>query len=194
MQTSLKTAVILIAIASLWNGRGTADDLRTWHGGERRLPVVVDAHGRFVGPLTSGRTDFFNNAPPGVVLTVNGAIVFVPIHRASAAGDHTLTSQYVWGDVSYGNSFRTSDCSGTPFIRGELTGTLRPATIVRQGDEATLYVAPDSFSSDLAPLVRSVRFVEGSCATLMPVDREEGWTPESSFPLTQHYPEPLTVR
>jgi hypothetical protein len=183
VQASLKTAVILIAVASLWNGRGTADDSRTWHGGERRFLAVVDAHGRFVGPLKSG----------GVELTVNGAIVFVPIHRASGADGHTLASQYVWGGVSYGNSFRTSDCSGTPFIRGELTGTLRPATIVRQGGEATLYIAPDSFSSDFAPLVRSERYVEGPCATLTPVDREEGWTPESSFPLTQHYPEPLTV-
>jgi hypothetical protein len=48
-----------------------------------------------VGSLTSGRTDFFNNTPPGVVLTVNGAIVFVPIHRASGADGHTLASHYV---------------------------------------------------------------------------------------------------
>jgi hypothetical protein len=65
---------------------------------------------------------------------------------------------------------------------------------VRQGGEATLYIAPDSFSSDFAPLVRSVRFAEGPCASLTPVDRQEGWTPESSFSLTEHFPEPLTVR
>ncbi len=194
MKATVKTAVIVVALASMWSGRGSADDVGTRHEGEHRSLRVVDARGSFVGTLTSGHTDFFGNSSPGVVLTVNGAIVFVPIHRASDANGHTVASQYVWGDVSYAFSFRTSDCSGPPFVRGEPAGNLRPVAVSRQGGEATLYIAPDSFSSDLAPSVRSTRYVDGSCISIMPVGREEGWTPESSFSLTEHFPEPLTVR
>jgi len=194
VKATVKTAVIVVALASIWSGRGAADDARTRHEGEHRSLAVVDAHGSFVGTLTSGRTDFFGNSAPGVVLTVNGAIVFVPIRRASGANGHTLASQYVWGDVTYAFSFRTSDCSGPPFVRGEPAGNLRPAAVVRQGGEATLYIAPDSFSSDFAPSVRSMQYVDGPCTGITPVNREEGWTPESSFSLTERFPEPLTVR
>ncbi|WP_114811338.1 hypothetical protein [Paraburkholderia kururiensis] len=150
---------------------------------------VFDAQGRYVGPLVA-----FDNEPVATVIEVNGAVIVVPLSRLYT-DDQFSSTQYEWASSFFPSTYYpTSDCSGPPFISGD--APVRPAVTLRSGSVATTYIAADTPSSTLT--LHSYG-QPGSCSTLgsspsvPPVITEEGWTPASTYPLTQNYPEPLTV-
>jgi hypothetical protein len=151
-------------------------------------PLVFDAQGKFVGPLD-------DYGGPGVYLTVNGAIAFVPIERVIVSGDggpQTVYSatQFRWSGMNVAD-FTSTDCSGTPVIT--LTTGVRPSTTIRLGHDVTLYVAPATNSAPI--VIGSVRSGPTfTCAASGTPVTEYGWPTESTFSLTGAYPEPLTVR
>jgi hypothetical protein len=190
MRTLLKAALIATAVMSLpcLGDRSFADDGRDEH----HLWKVIDARGQVVGALANMFPDSGDGMSPGVLLNVHGVTVFVPIQRANGADGQTVASQYGWGATLYVN-YSSADCSGTPFVIGNQSAALRPSLVVRQGADVTLYIAPDTYSTNVAPSTRSTRFLSDPCIAGTPLNRIEGWIPESSFPLTQYYPEPLTL-
>ena len=101
------------------------------------------------------------------------------------AGQRTLkVFQYEWAsDLA---AYLSSDCSGTPLITSTVS-QLRPSQIIRQGVDATLYIAGDTYSAQTTFMSFNL---SGRC---LPGDILEAWSPESSYSLTQHYPEPLTI-
>jgi len=119
--------------------------------------------------------------------------VFAPIHRAVGADGQVSASRYVWGTTYHYNVYPTADCSGAPWIVGDPSGALRPSLVVRQESDVTLYIAPDTWSTRFRPA--STQSLSFPCEVFGGVFgfTREGWMPESSFSLTQHYPEPLTV-
>ncbi|VXC93232.1 conserved hypothetical protein [Burkholderia sp. 8Y] len=155
-------------------------------GGE--TPEVFDAQGKFVGALD-------DYGGPGVYLTVNGAVAFVPIERVIVSGDggpQTVYSatQFRWSGMN-AVDFTSSDCSGTPVIT--LTTGVRPSTTIRLGNDVTLYVAPAINSAPVT--IGSVRSGPTfTCAAASTPVTEYGWFTESTFSLTGAYPEPLTIR
>ena len=196
MHTLLKATLIATAVMSLscLGVRSFADDAPDARRSEHHVWKVIDARGQVVGALVSMYPDSGEGTLPGVVLRVHGAIVFLPIHRAIGGNGQALASQYAWGGTLHVNYFPSADCSGTPFVTGDQSAALRPSTIVRQGTEATLFIAPDNYTMNIAPSTRSTRFVSiDLCSPETQATRVEGWIPESSFPLTQYYPEPLTL-
>ncbi|MDR5857735.1 hypothetical protein QCE42_22870 [Caballeronia sp. LZ050] len=151
-------------------------------------PQVFDAQGKFVGPLD-------DYGGPGVYLTVNGAIAFVPIERVIVSGDggpQTVYSatQFRWSGLN-AVDFTSTDCSGTPVIT--VTTGIRPTTTVRLGNDVTLYVAPATNSAPVS--IGSVRAGPTfTCTASSTPVTEYGWSTESTFSLTGAYPEPLTIR
>lgn len=65
---------------------------------------------------------------------------------------------------------------------------LRPAQLVRQGSDVTAYIAGDTSSAQTT--FKSYRS-NGAC--VVGTETLEAWIAETSYPLTQHYPEPLTI-
>ncbi|MFM0053585.1 hypothetical protein [Caballeronia grimmiae] len=155
-------------------------------GGE--TPLVFDSQGKLVGPLD-------DYGGPGVYLTVNGAIAFVPVERVKVSGDggpQTVYSatQFRWSG-SNAADFTSSDCSGTPVIT--LISGVRPSTTIRLGNDVTLYVAPAANSAPIQ--IGSARSGPNfTCAAPGTPVTEYGWPTESTFSLTGAYPEPLTIR
>lgn len=150
---------------------------------------VFDAQGRYVGPLVA-----FDDEPVATVIEVNGAVIVVPLSRLYT-NDQFSSTQYEWASSLFlGADYPTSDCSGLPFISGD--APVRPSVTLRSGSVVTTYIAPDAPSSTITlnsygtPASCSTR---GSSPSVPPPITEEGWMPASTYPLTQNYPEPLTV-
>jgi hypothetical protein len=152
---------------------------------------VFDGQGRYVGPLVS-----LNDAQVATIIVANSATIVVPLNRTYNPSTNQLSAnQYEWGSsLSSLGYYPTTDCSGPPFIDGD--SPARPSMTIRVGADATAYIAPDTESSTIT--IQSYGQL-GSCTTLgansslPPVQIEEGWAPESTYSLTQHYPEPLFV-
>jgi len=180
MRKSLVMAVLALGVTTLSYGfDGSGSDGR--ESGERagqRTLKVFDSQGKVVGRLVS-------YGPLGVILNVNGATVLGRIERASINnGSQHSASQYEW--ASDLGAYLSSDCSGTPLITSTVS-QLRPSQIIRQGVDATLYIAGDTYSAQTTFMSFNL---SGRC---LPGDILEAWSPESSYSLTQHYPEPLTI-
>jgi hypothetical protein len=158
--------------------------------GQGRVLKVFDSQGKIVGALTSaGSTD-------GVVLSVSGINTFVGISRiANPNTAQFAASQFQWTDE--GGLFLTTDCSGSAvIIPGVAAAILRPSTVLRQGATATLYVAPDTPTTNVT--IQSAE-TSGACTTygtnpsVPPVFTAQAWAPVKTYSLTQNYPEPLTI-
>ncbi|SAK93554.1 hypothetical protein AWB79_06966 [Caballeronia hypogeia] len=132
------------------------------------VSVVFDANGKPVGPLVSyGRND-------GVFLTVNGAIVFVPITLVNVNFNPSQSAQFQWLTVD-----PIGNCGGVPAITRD-SGP-RPSVATRTATEVTLSIAADTNSTPCpAPPGQT------SSSMTFPV--------ESTYALLAHYPEPLTLR
>jgi hypothetical protein len=143
---------------------------------------VFDAQGNMVGPLVSRQNQ------DGVQLTVNGTVIFAGVTRVSTNnGSQFSASQWQWANTGF-VVYPAPNCSGDPVITYAMA-PVRPTMLVRTGADVTAYIAKDAYSTSMA--VASMRQTDGQCVSFThPLD---GWTPESTYPLTQHYPEPLTI-
>ncbi|MGF6935505.1 hypothetical protein OKW41_004667 [Paraburkholderia sp. UCT70] len=180
----LVAALLALSMATLsygFDGSGSGGRESGERGGQR-TPKVFDSQGKVVGPLISYE-------PLGTVLLVNGAVIFAPIQRVSISnGSQHSASQFQWaGDFS---AYPTSDCSGSPLITptAAATSQVRPSQIVRQGVDATVYIAGDTYSVQTTFMSF---LISGRCSPGQ--ETLEAWSPESSYSLTQYYPEPLTI-
>jgi hypothetical protein len=156
--------------------------------------AVFDAQGKYVGPLVS-----FVDQSIAAVITVNGATIVVPISRAVSSSGHLSASSFAWSSTDPFVSYPTADCSGPPIVLSTtITGAgdaapVRPSLTIRTGSAAITYIAPDTYSSSL-PNASQVQVGSSACATFPVITSLSGWMPASTYPLSQNYPEPLTVR
>jgi hypothetical protein len=187
-------AILSLCLSSLaYGGDGTAsDNAQAGNRDDQDVLKVFDGQGRYVGPLVSG-----NDSQVTTTIVANGAVIVVPLSRLyNSSTSESSASLYEWGDsLSSSGDYPTTDCSGPPFIDADSPG--RPSMTIRIGTDVTVYIAPDAESSTVT--IHSMG-LPGQCETLgsnpsvPPVITFEGWaTPESTYTLTQHYPEPLSV-
>jgi len=195
----MRSILIASVLATLALTAHAGDDDGHHHRDKKHVPKVFDAQGREVGPLESDAVD------DGVYIEMNGAITFVPISRV-ATNDRASASatQFQWGSsrpTPIGAvAYPSSDCSGAPVLFYEAaTGPIhfmygpRPSYTVRQGADVTVYIASDA---DAGPT--SVRSTQGDsyfppgCRPL--VATYTAFTVDSLYVITQHHPEPLTIR
>ncbi|KMQ79949.1 hypothetical protein BPMI_03710c [Candidatus Burkholderia pumila] len=142
---------------------------------------VFDAQGKPIGPVESyERTQ-------SVYLKFGQATVFIPLRHKKVSASQLSESQFEWANDT-GATFSSSDCSGAPLIM--IGSSPRPVEVVRTGADMTAYIAGPGYGSPLT--TNSYISYDGSCLT---GSRSVAsyWTPQTSFPLTQHYPELLTV-
>ncbi|MFL9962891.1 hypothetical protein PQR02_17705 [Paraburkholderia sediminicola] len=191
MLKSIVAGLLALSVTSLSYGHdgSRADGRETGERGDHPALKVFDAQGKSVGPLLA------EGSAAGVVLDVNGATILVPIRRVSDSGSQITASQYKWSgkfsdDISF---YSSTDCSGPPLIIGDITETLRPSVVVRQGVDATVYIAPDTYSTNITALTYRAGSPAQCYPRVAPSVSEKGWSPESAYSLTQNYPEPLTI-
>jgi len=155
---------------------------------QRRVLQVFDASGKAVGAFK-----YVAGAGSGVLMTVNGAPVFVPVLRRQVAGTGNQTiysaTDFVWGRY-FINQFCSTDCSGFPLI-SERTGP-RPSFTLRRGTEVTVYVAPTTNSQFLG-VSSYLLGTDGQCQRYTTPVTRAGWPIESSYVITNDHPEPLSI-
>lgn len=182
-------AVFALGIASVAHAEGGSmnDADGNGHGqghDEHRVLKLFDGQGRAIAPLVAFQS-------PGVVLDVNGTLVFAPIQRAKAGAVNLhAATRYEW-QADFG-AFVTPDCSGASAIVAGNNTALRPVQLVRKGTDVTMYIAADTNSTQTT--FASFQFVGGQglqCGA--GPETLESWPTESTYPITQHYPEPLTI-
>ena len=182
---SLAFLVFLISTSNTQahDGGGSESD-RDRHDGPGKLRVF-DSRGIVVGPLVDAPFSSFSS---GVLITVNGATVVVPIRRMTDSSGHVSSTQYGWAE---GNPwYPTTDCSGPPAIIDTFS-VLRPLEVVRRGTDVTAYIASDTYtaSADL----RSYSGAKDRCTVYDLLGVGGVWMAGSAYALTQYYLEPLTV-
>jgi hypothetical protein len=188
----LKAAALLVIClaSSAYGGNGDAPA-----DGPGALLSVFDAQGRYVGPLVS-----FEDRGIATVITVNGAIVVVPISRASV-GVHYSASKFAWGSSGTLVEYPAATCSGPPTISTAAGGVgagdtapVRASVTIREGAETKVYVAPDTYSTTIVSQSQaSTPLTPSSCSPSLGLS-ETGWLPETAYSLNGNYPEPLTIR
>lgn len=184
MHKLLVAALVVLGVSTSSFGfdLGGVDGRQSDERGGQRTLKIFDSQGRVVGPLVSYQ-------PLGTVLNVNGLTIFAPIQRVSMNNASQYSaSQFEWaGGFS---AYLTPDCSGSPLITpsSALNSQVRPSQIARQGADATVYIAGDTYSAQTT--FRSYR-LNGACVSGS--ETSQAWSAESSYPLTQRYPEPLSI-
>lgn len=155
---------------------------------EQRVLKLFDAQGKLIGRVASyGGYD-------GVFLTINDALVFAQITRLNTHFEGYDSAKFQWSE-SFVFSYSNPTCSGSPIISPN-TGP-RPSIAMRTGADVTLLIAGDTDSSP----VHVVAVFNGTQCTPPPFIGHvppstapvPGFTAETSYPLTAHYPEPLTI-
>lgn len=170
---ALLTSVVLIAATTFAH----ADD-------DPLILKVVDAQGKVVGRLaTLAETE-------GVWLKIGHAVAFLPIAHRRIAVNTWSASEFEWSASTY-TAFPTGDCSGPPLVLYTRAG--RPVTLLRQGAEVTAFIAGDvrSGAANIGSMQSS--YSTTTCAKTGGSGYDY-WIPQGTFSLTQHYPEPLSVR
>jgi hypothetical protein len=170
---ALLTGVVLIAATTF----AQADD-------DPPILKVVDAQGKIVGRLsTLAETE-------GVYMKIGDAVAFMPIAHRRITVNTWSASQFEWSASTY-TAFPTGDCSGAPLVLYTRAG--RPVTLLRQGGEVTAYIAGDVRSG--ASNIGSIQSSYSTTTCLKTGGSGSGyWLPQSTYSLTQHYPEPLSIR
>ncbi|SAL00266.1 hypothetical protein AWB81_05865 [Caballeronia arationis] len=156
---------------------------RARHDREYPVAKLFDANSKFVGRLVT--FDSYNVAA-GVVLNVQGVLVYASISPILIGNDPSATEMKWSGNPGL---FAGSNCSGDAYIRSAV-GPLRPTALARSGATATLYVG--SAGPKQLVTARSQGTGPENCYSESPFETQ-AWTVESTFDLTQHYPEPLRV-
>jgi len=149
---------------------------------------VFDAHGKPVGRLAS------YHGYDGVYLDINGAIVFAAVTWLRIDPNTIDSSKFQWWTFGPFN-YSTTDCSGSPIIAPG-SGP-RPAIATRNGADVTLLIAGNTVSTP----AQIVAVFDGTRCTPPPVIGHvppstapvPAFTAETNYPLTAHYPEPLTI-
>lgn len=150
--------------------------------GQTTVLKVFDAQGKPVGPVESyERTQ-------GVYMRFGRTPVFMPLRHKKISATQFSESQFEWADDT-GATFPSANCSGAPLIM--MGSSPRPVDLVRTGADVTAYIAGPGYGSPLT--ANSYISYDGSCVTATR-SVPSYWTPETTYSLTQHYPEPLTVR
>lgn len=198
MRQSLLAGLLFFVLVTAYGGGEPAP--RPGEDERHRDPVLMlyDSHGARIGPIVSyGFQD-------GVMLTLNGAVVFAAVARAQSADGSTGTfppsvrysaSQLTWLTAS-GVYFASSDCTGAGYFRVSdavvnLYAPTRPSIAVRAGQKVTLYIASDTTTSSTA-VSSFFATVLNRCLSFPP-ESIDLWKTESTFDLTDHYPEPLSA-
>ncbi|WP_175943312.1 hypothetical protein [Caballeronia sp. BCC1704] len=176
--------LLLIFIAtSAFAGEGDESLHHRSDGGH--LPVVFDAQGREVGPLAS-----FSGGS-GVFIAIDGEPVFVRIDHKRLGAFQYSASEYEW--VGGWPGYASTDCSGGVLV--PLSDSPVPAIAVRDGVDVTLYTAVKGYSGDIG--ARSIRQTDDkgvtSCMTYPFAFGTAHWATRRTYPLTQHFPEPLHI-
>jgi hypothetical protein len=181
-------ALFLSAI-SLHSGAGGDNDRNRGRRDEPHVLKLFDAQGKLIGRVASyGGYD-------GVFLTIDGALVFAKITRLNRNFHAYDSAKFQWLE-SYLLSYSNPACSGSPVI--PINTGPRPSIATRKGGDVTLLIAGDTDSAG----VQIVAVLEGTNChppfgsghmqpSTAPVP---GFAVETSYPLTAHYPEPLTIR
>ena len=186
----LFVVAMLLAAASAY--AGDQQDQPNGRPGEGRggPPGVYDAQGKFVGQLET------NSGGDGVFLTINGALTFVAIERVPV-GTQLSATQFEWASARY-IYYPSTDCSGLPVLenvppQAYMYGP-RPSEALRLGTDVVLYVA--SGANSITVQAWSAR--EPPNLTCIPYSaaqvQQQVFVPDTTYPLTQTYPEPLSVR
>lgn len=189
MRKLFVSALLTLSVTSM--SYGAADDIPSFGGnnqaqGDYPVLQVFDSRGKAVGPV------FSTDLSTGVILNVSGTNVLVPIQRVSNSEGHYSASQYQWAQLT-NVSFVTSNCS-PPILVTTTSSALRPVIVIRSGADAMAYIAPDTAST----LITAGSYLNGTqCLTTgvsgVPAVSEPSWGVGSIYPLTQNYPEPLTI-
>jgi hypothetical protein len=180
---------IVLVLLIFYGVSSSADDSGDRRRGgqheEGHVPKVFDAQGKFVGYFVAG------SGGEGVYLEINGAVVFAAIGRASIDnGAHVSANQWQWSSVGF-IPYASSDCSGPPLMF--YYSGAQPSMEVRQGTDVLLYVAGNGYTSTVhASSVRQNPTIQ-QC-TAYSYDIPVFQVDPSGYSLTQHYPEPLTIR
>jgi hypothetical protein len=151
------------------------------HDNDPPLLKVYDAQGKVIG-----RFDYQDRAQ-GVFVRVNGADIFLPIEHRPVSATEVSIDQFQWAQTLV-VGFASKDCTG-PAFPSSFFGAPRPSATVRAGVEATVYIAGTGLSGS-AQIGSS--YENGQCVA-SGSDWPQYWKAESSYSLTEHYPEPLSV-
>ncbi|MCE4574068.1 hypothetical protein [Caballeronia sp. CLC5] len=184
---------LLLIVLSLFVGalspHAHADDghERRRHDDHRALKVF-DANGTLIGRLASYR------GADGVYLDIDGAIVFAAVTWLRIDVNQSDSSKFQWSTFGPFN-YSTTDCSGSPIIAPG-SGP-RPSLAMRKGADVTLLIAGDTVSSGAVIVAVS----DGVNCTPPPIIGHvppstapvPAFSAETNYPLTAHYPEPLTI-
>ncbi|MDR5880333.1 hypothetical protein [Caballeronia sp. LZ032] len=154
-------------------------------GAQKPALKVYDAHHKAIGLLAS------YNGADGVYIAINGATTFVRIGRPlDAAGSGTATgapaNAFAWSTLNTAY-FESTDCSGQPVINYD-SNWPRSSVAVRQGDDVVVYVGSDT---NTTPIPAASILNGTSC--VVQKSTMQSVRPESSFDVSQRYPEPLTI-
>lgn len=159
------------------------------HSGENTLrqPMVYDAQGKRVGPLE------VYSGVNGVYLAIDGEPVFVAVNHKRVGPLQYSASQYEWVGYTF-VPYPSHDCTGSVAVAD--AGSPAPAMPLREGADVTVYIAGKQMSGNVQ--VWSFRQTDPStgattCLTSLSDQGANYWAIERTYPLTQHYPEPLRV-
>lgn len=156
------------------------------HERDRPVAKLFDANGKLVGKLV-----YFYGAyvQGGVVLNVHAAPVYAGVRHVGDTQQTESATEMRWEGIR--PIFAGPNCTGAVYVRFA-SGPLRPTALARSGATATLYVA--SVGRKQIVTVGSTGGVDpGECYTSDSPSQTLAWKVESTFDLTQHYPEPLRV-
>lgn len=189
MRRSLLAVLLLAFAATCYAGADNADD-----ADDSPVLALFDGNGTRIGPVVSyGFAD-------GVVLTINGAALFVPVTRVQRPGVapnpmNFSSTQLQWREAN-GVYYGAANCAGQSYIGAidafyNVYAPTRPSIPVRAGGNVTLYIAADTVSAS-TPVASFFATVLNRCESFA-ASPVEVWPSASTFDLTGHYPEPLSA-
>ncbi|SAL52569.1 hypothetical protein [Caballeronia humi] len=180
----VNSLVLLAAAYGTWPVAAEEED-RGRHDRDFLGAKLFAANGKFVGKVVY----YGWSSEGGVLLKINGVLVYAGINRVTTppgSGLYSATQMQWSGDSP---TYTVPNCSGTVYI-GYPSGPFRPTATVRSGATAVLHIG--SVSPQQLVTVRSENYA-GTCYNYDYTYQKGVWTVESTFDLTQNYPEPLRI-
>jgi hypothetical protein len=176
---SLCVAAFLMLVSASGFGEGVTASGNQGNAAGTHALKVFDATGKRVGLLAS------YSGADGVYVTANGTTTFVRIGREPATPG-TARSRFVWATAS-DVGFDSADYSGQPIVPFD-SNWPRPSVAIRQGSEVVVYIGADTNSDQ----IKASSFLNGTACSARSLTTQSV-RPESSFSVSQRYPEPLTI-
>jgi hypothetical protein len=178
--------VLLSALWGAWSVAGADEEDRARQDRDRPVAKLFDANGKFVGKVVYSMS---SASAGGVILDIHGALVYAGISRITGPTGSESATQLQWTGLPA--AYSGPNCSGTVYIP-YAAGPLRPASIIRSGATAMLHVASGAPSQYVTVRSEEV-YGGGPCTDSYQPYQSLVWTVESTFDLTQNYPEPLRI-